>query len=168
MTERHDFFLCTLCINSQHPKFQTTLNYSFKHSSAFLPAFCVSRSDQSASSPLSSTVTATTITFRSFRPKHAAKTRGQNTGQGGRPFLQLPANARKVTQLLRFRLGCHGLPSDVGRHRADPLPRHERLCTGAMPGGETKSTWFSSVQHFSIFGTSIPLCLLGTIPCDPS
>ena len=50
-------------------------------------------------------------------------------GQGGRPFFQLPANERKITQLMRFRLGCHGLPSDVGRHRTDSLPRHERLCT---------------------------------------
>ncbi len=47
-----------------------------------------------------------------------------STGQGGWPFYQLSANARKVTQLLRFRLGCHGLLSDLERHRADPLPRN--------------------------------------------
>jgi hypothetical protein len=74
----------------------------------------------------------------------------RDPGQGGRPFLQLPANARKVTQLLRFRLGCHGLPSDVGRHRADPLPRHERLCTWCYAGrGDEKHMVFecSALQH---------------------
>ncbi len=45
-------------------------------------------------------------------------------GRAGGPFSSCRPNARKVTQLLRFRLGCHRLPSDVGRHRADPLPRH--------------------------------------------
>ena len=88
-------------------------------------------------------------------------------GQGGRPFFQLPANARKITQLMRFRLGCHGLPSDVGRHRADSLPRHERLCTRCQDGRGARSTWFSNVLHFSISETSIPLFLLGTTRCDP-
>ena len=71
-------------------------------------------------------------------------------GQSGRPFFQLPANARKITQLMRFRLGCHGLPSDVGRHRADPLPRHERLCTRCQDGrGDEKHMVFacSALQH---------------------
>ena len=71
-------------------------------------------------------------------------------GQGGRPFFQLPANARKITQLMRFRLGCHGLPSDVGRHRADSLPRHERLCTRCQDGrGDEKHMVFecSALQH---------------------
>ena len=71
-------------------------------------------------------------------------------GQGGQPFFQLPANARKITQLMRFRLGCHGLPSDVGRHRADSLPRHERLCTRCQDGrGDEKHMVFecSALQH---------------------
>ena len=71
-------------------------------------------------------------------------------GQGGRPFFQLPANARKITQLMRFRLGCRGLPNDVGRHRADPLPCHERLCTRCQDGrGDEKHMVFecSALQH---------------------
>ena len=67
-------------------------------------------------------------------------------GQEGRPFFQLSANARKVTQLMRFRLGCHGLPSDVGRHRTDPLPCNAcmNVCEpGVRAGGGTRSTWFS-------------------------
>ena len=89
-------------------------------------------------------------------------------GQGGRPFFQLPAIARKITQLMRFRLGCHdhGLPSDVGRHRADPLPRHERLCTSAVSGREGGRE-AHGFRNFSIFETSIPLFLLGTTRCDP-
>ena len=90
-------------------------------------------------------------------------------GQGGRPFFQLPANARKITQLMRFRLGCHGLPNDVGRHKADPLPPSHAMnvcASGVRTEGGTRSTWFSNVVHFSIFDTNIPLFLLGSARCD--
>ena len=69
-------------------------------------------------------------------------------GQGGRAFFQLPATARKITQLMPFRLGCHGLPSDVGRHRGDQPPRHERLCTRCQDGtGDEKHMVFECSVH---------------------
>ena len=75
-------------------------------------------------------------------------------GQGGRPFVQLPANARKITQLMRFRLGCHGLPSDVGRHTVGRILSHAMNAgaLGVRMGEGTRNTWFSNVQHFSIAG----------------
>ena len=49
------------------------------------------------------------------------------------PLLQLPVSAGCLRTLLRFRMGCHGLPNDVGRRRG--IPRMQRSCTRcAMPG----------------------------------
>jgi hypothetical protein len=49
------------------------------------------------------------------------------------PLLQLPVSAGCLRTLLRFRMGCHGLPNDVGRRRG--IPRMQRSCTRCdMPG----------------------------------
>ena len=37
-----------------------------------------------------------------------------------------------MQRLLRFRTGCHGLPSDVGGHQA--VPRHQRICPFCADG----------------------------------
>jgi hypothetical protein len=41
-------------------------------------------------------------------------------------YLTLPVGARRLRMFLRFRMGCHGLPNDIGRQRK--VPRHQRLC----------------------------------------
>ena len=46
---------------------------------------------------------------------------------------ELSASAREVTQLLRFRLGCHSLPS-VGRRSTPRVLRRERICTRCHDG----------------------------------
>jgi len=47
---------------------------------------------------------------------------------------ELSASARKVTQMLRFRSGCHSLPSILGRRSNLRMPRHERMCTKCHDG----------------------------------
>ncbi len=42
------------------------------------------------------------------------------------PLLQQPLSARCLRAFLRFRMGCHGLPKDIGRRRA--VPRMQRVC----------------------------------------
>ena len=44
--------------------------------------------------------------------------------------LRLPY--RVVSRFLRFRTGCHGLPSDVGAHQG--VPRERRFCTLCQQG----------------------------------
>ena len=44
--------------------------------------------------------------------------------------LRLPY--RVVSHFLRFRTGCHGLPSDVGAHQG--VPRERRFCTLCQQG----------------------------------
>ena len=52
---------------------------------------------------------------------------------------ELSPSARKVTQLLRFRLGCHSLPSILG-HRSTPrVPSHEHMCTRCPDGRVMRS-----------------------------
>ncbi len=63
---------------------------------------------------------------------------------------ELSASARKVTQLLRSRLGCHNLPSVAGRRSNPRVPRHERTCTRCHDGlGDEKHLPFecSALQH---------------------
>lgn len=42
------------------------------------------------------------------------------------PLLRLPLSARCMRAFLRFRMGCHGLPKDIGRRTA--VPRMQRVC----------------------------------------
>ena len=42
------------------------------------------------------------------------------------PLLQQPLSARCLRAFLRFRMGCHDLPKDIGRRRA--VPRMQRVC----------------------------------------
>ncbi len=62
----------------------------------------------------------------------------------------LSASARKVTQLLHFCVGCHSLPSVVGRRSNPRVPRHERMCTRCQDElGDEKHLVFecSALQH---------------------
>ena len=52
-------------------------------------------------------------------------------------IFRLPASNRCVRALLRFRLGCHNLPRDVGSRNA--IPRAQRICQichSGFPGDE--------------------------------
>ena len=50
---------------------------------------------------------------------------------------RLPLSAGCVQTLLRFRMGCHNLPWDLGRRQGIPrLHRVCALCTGDNPGDE--------------------------------
>ena len=50
------------------------------------------------------------------------------------PVHELPASPRKVLQLLRFRLGCHTLPSATGQRKNPCVPRDQRICTRCQHG----------------------------------
>ena len=53
-------------------------------------------------------------------------------GYARKSYLSLPLPARCVTQMLRFRMGCHGLPRDTGSWAR--IPRADRVCTLCGPG----------------------------------
>ena len=70
--------------------------------------------------------------------------------QCARPVHELPANPRKVLQLLRFRLGCHTLPSATGQRRNPRVPRDQRICTRCQHGlGDERHLVFecTKLQH---------------------
>ena len=52
-------------------------------------------------------------------------------------IFRLPLSAGCVQTLLRFRMGCHNLPWDLGRRQGIPrLHRVRTLCAGENPGDE--------------------------------
>ena len=56
----------------------------------------------------------------------------------------------KVLQLLRFRLGCHTLPSAIGQPRNPRMPRDQRICTRCQHGlGDERHLVFecTKLQH---------------------
>ena len=54
-----------------------------------------------------------------------------------RTIFRLPLSAGCVQTLLRFRMGCHNLPWDLGRRQGIPrLHRVCALCAGDNPGDE--------------------------------
>ena len=70
--------------------------------------------------------------------------------QCARPVHELPANPRKVLQLLRFCLGCHTLPSATGQRRSPLVPRDQRICTRCQHGlGDERHLVFecTKLQH---------------------
>ena len=51
-----------------------------------------------------------------FRPFHASN-----------PYFLLPVSGKRMKRFLRFRLSCHSLPIETGRHHRPPIPRSSRL-----------------------------------------
>jgi len=49
-----------------------------------------------------------------------------------RRVLTAPVPQKVLRSFIRFRLGCHGLPIDIGRQQS--IPRSERLCTRCNAG----------------------------------
>ena len=44
------------------------------------------------------------------------------------PYFLLPVSGKRMKRFLRFRLSCHSLPIETGRHHRPPIPRSSRLC----------------------------------------
>jgi len=44
------------------------------------------------------------------------------------PYFLLPVSGKRMKRSLRFRLSCHSLPVETGRHHRPPIPRSSRLC----------------------------------------
>ncbi len=76
--------------------------------------------------------------------------------------LHIPVRAEQMNKFIRFRLGCHDLPVEVGRYAG--VPRHSRLCLRCTLGavGEEKHMVFECpavaalrVQYAHLFGAVI-------------
>ena len=70
-------------------------------------------------------------------------------GSARKSVLSLPLSAKCVRQLLRFRMGCHGLPRDTGSWAR--IPRADRVCALCGPAslGDEKHLVFECphLQH---------------------
>ena len=44
------------------------------------------------------------------------------------PYFLLPVSGKRMQRFLRFRLSCHSLTIETGRHHRPPIPRSSRLC----------------------------------------
>ncbi len=74
--------------------------------------------NNSSSNPRTPTKNAKLCTWHNwFRPFNTSN-----------PYFLLPVSGKRMKRFLRFRLSCHSLPIETGRHHRPPIPRSSRLC----------------------------------------
>ena len=86
--------------------------------------------------------------------------------QCARPVHELPANPRKVLQLLRFRLGCHTLPSATGNAGTHACHAISASAPGVSTVWGMRGTWSLNARSCSTLEIGIYICSRDATRCS--